>query len=145
MSKLPPMSRAQKAERTHQAILAKALRLAAHEGLEGLTIGTLAVKASLSKSGLFAHFGSKEDLQLAVVEFARQRFVEEVVSPALLAPRGLPRLLALCDGWLSHAEREVSSGACFFAGVLTEFDQRPGPVRTRLVAVMSDWMTTLEK
>jgi AcrR family transcriptional regulator len=97
----------------------------------------------MSKSGLFAHFGSMEGLQLAVVEAARDVFVETVVRPALAAPRGLPRLWALVDRWLAYAERKVFRGGCFFASVSMEFDGRPGPIRDRVAAIMREWMGAL--
>src|ERR1043166_6451608 len=109
------MSRKAQGERTRRAILETAVHIASAEGLEGLTIGRLADDLSMSKSGLFAHFGSKEDLQLATIEAARQRFVDEVVRPALAAPRGYPRLMAICRGWLDYVQREVFPGGCFFA------------------------------
>src|SRR5688572_24994207 len=104
-----------KGQRTRAGILDRAVNLASVEGLEGVTIGRLADELSMSKSGLFAHFGSKEELQLATVEAARDRFVEEVVRPALGAPRGYPRLMAICSSWLDYVRREVFAGGCFFA------------------------------
>ena len=117
--------------------------LASTHGLDGLSVGLLASKLRMSKSGLFAHFGSMEGLQLAVVESARQVFVETVVRPALAAPRGLPRLWALIDCWLAYAERKVFRGGCFFASVSIEYDSRPGPIRDRIAAVMREWMHAL--
>jgi AcrR family transcriptional regulator len=130
-------------ERRRQAILAVAVDLASTHGLEGLSVGLLASRLRMSKSGLFAHFGSMEGLQLAVTEAARDVFVEAVVRPALTAPRGLPRLWALVDRWLAYAERKVFRGGCFFAQVSMEFDGRPGPIRDRIAAIMREWMTTL--
>jgi AcrR family transcriptional regulator len=130
-------------ERRRQAILAVAVDLASTHGLEGLSVGLLASRLRMSKSGLFAHFGSMEGLQLAVIEAARAVFVEAVVRPALAAPRGLPRLWALVDHWLAYAERKVFRGGCFFAQVSMEFDGRPGPIRDRVAAIMREWMTTL--
>ncbi|HEX8188504.1 MAG TPA: helix-turn-helix domain-containing protein, partial [Pyrinomonadaceae bacterium] len=123
-------------ERTRQAILEAAVDIASEEGLEGLTIGRLAAELSMSKSGLFAHFGSKEELQLATVEAARDVFVREVVRPAFGAPRGLARLWQLCDVWLGYVRREVFRGGCFFAAAAAEFDGRPGAVRDRVAAIM---------
>jgi AcrR family transcriptional regulator len=134
-----------KGERTRHSILERAVDLAALEGLEGLTIGRLADDLEMSKSGLFAHFGSKEDLQLATVEAARLRFVEEVFRPALQAERGYPRLLALCRAWLSYLGRGVFPGGCFFAAASFEFDGRPGPVRDAISKAMDDWIEALEK
>jgi AcrR family transcriptional regulator len=134
-----------KGERTRAGILERAVDLASLEGLEGLTIGRLADDLSMSKSGLFAHFGSKEDLQLSTIEAARERFVEEVVRPALKAPRGYPRLLALCHAWLGYVKREVFPGGCFFAAASFEFDGRPGTVRDAIARAMDAWLETLEK
>ena len=134
-----------KGERTRAGILGRAVDLASLEGLEGLTIGRLAVDLGMSKSGLFAHFGSKEDLQLAAIEAARERFVEEVFRPALKEPRGYPRLMAICRGWLRYVQREVFPGGCFFAAASFEFDGRPGVVRDAIAHAMDAWMETLEK
>lgn len=130
---------------TRQSILERAVDLASIEGLEGLTIGRLAEELGMSKSGLFAHFGSKEDLQLAAIEAAGERFVNSVFFPALDHPRGLPRLQALCRGWLSYVERGVFPGGCFFAAASFEFDGRPGPVREAIRKAMNDWVGSLEK
>ena len=134
-----------KGERTRQSILDRAVDLASVDGLEGLTIGRLAEDLEMSKSGLFAHFGSKEDLQLATIEAARQRFVEEVLRPALSAARGYPRLLAICKSWLSYVGRGVFPGGCFFAAASFEFDGRPGPVRDAIAGAMNLWLEALEK
>jgi len=134
-----------KGERTRQSILERAVDLASLEGLEGLTIGRLADGLSMSKSGLFAHFGSKEELQLATIEAAQERFVEEVVKPALTTARGYPRLMAICRGWLAYVQRQVFPGGCFFAAASFEFDGRPGPVRDAIARAMDAWMATLEK
>jgi AcrR family transcriptional regulator len=139
------MSAAPKGERTRQSILERAVNLASTEGLEGLTIGGLAEKLGMSKSGLFAHFGSKEELQLATIEAASQRYIREVFSQALLEPRGYPRLLAICNGWLSYMRRGVFPGGCFFAAASFEFDSRPGPVRDHVRRLMDDWIGALEK
>ncbi|HJU53448.1 MAG TPA: TetR/AcrR family transcriptional regulator [Pyrinomonadaceae bacterium] len=130
-------------ERTRQAILEAAVHLASAEGLEGLTIGRLANELSMSKSGLFAHFGSKEELQLATVESARGVFIREVIRPAFEAERGLPRLWKLCDTWLGHVQGGVFRGGCFFAAAAAEFDSRPGPVRDRIAAIMKEWLKAL--
>jgi AcrR family transcriptional regulator len=139
----PDDLRRARGERRRQAILSVAVDLASTHGLEGLSVGLLASKLRMSKSGLFAHFGSMEGLQLAVVEAARDVFVETVVRPALAAPRGLPRLWALADGWLAYAERKVFRGGCFFASASMEFDSRPGPIRDRIAAVMREWISAL--
>ena len=137
--------RAAQGERTRQAILEVAVHVASAEGLEGLTIGRLASKLAMSKSGLFAHFGSKEELQLAVVEAARSIFIREVVRPALEVEQGLSRLWKLCDIWLDYVQREVFQGGCFFAAAAAEFDSRPGVVRDRIAAIMKEWLDGLER
>ncbi|MBV9493299.1 MAG: TetR/AcrR family transcriptional regulator [Acidobacteria bacterium] len=134
-----------KGDRTRQAILERAVDLASLEGLAGLTIGRLAEDLGMSKSGLFAHFGSKEDLQLATIEVAGQRFLDETLKPALQAERGFPRLLAICRAWLDYCRRDVFEGGCFFAAASFEFDGRPGPVRDAIATAMNDWMTFIEK
>ena len=134
-----------KGERTRQSILERAVDLASLEGLEGLTIGRLADELGMSKSGLFAHFGSKEDLQIAAIETAAKRFIDEIYSPALGEPRGYPRLVAICRSWLSYLRRGVFPGGCFFAAASFEFDGRPGPVRDTVRRLMDDWIGALEK
>jgi len=118
-----------KGQRTRASILQRAVDLASLEGLEGLTIGRLAEELKMSKSGLFAHFGSKEELQLAAIDAAGQRFIDVVVKPAIEAPRGYPRLVAICNSWLDYVRRRVFPGGCFFAAASFEFDGRPGIVR----------------
>jgi AcrR family transcriptional regulator len=137
--------RAAQGERTRNAILKVAVHVASAEGLEGLTIGQLASKLAMSKSGLFAHFGSKEELQLATIEAARGIFIREVVQPALEAAQGLSRLWNLCDIWLDYVQREVFRGGCFFAAAAAEFDSRPGPVRDRIAEIMKEWLEGLER
>ena len=134
-----------KGQRTRAGILDRAVDLASLEGLEGLTIGRLADDLSMSKSGLFAHFGSKEELQLATIQSAQSRFVDEVVRPALASPRGYPRLMAICRAWLAYVQREVFPGGCFFAAASFEFDGRPGAVRDAIALAMDAWLETLEK
>lgn len=132
--------------RTRQAILATAADVASVDGLDGLSIGRLAAEMSMSKSGLFAHFGSKQDLQLATIEEARQRYVREVIAPALAADPGICRLHALCESFLSYLERGVFPGGCFFASAMAEFDAKgPGPVRDRIAECQAQWMDTLER
>ena len=138
-------ARRARGERTRQAILEVAVDVASAEGLEGLTIGRLASALSMSKSGLFAHFGSKEELQLATVEAAREIFIREVVRPAFEAERGLRRLWNLCDVWLGYVEGEVFRGGCFFAAAAAEFDSRPGPVRDRVAGIMREWLAMLRR
>ena len=134
-----------KGERTRQSILERAVDLASLEGLGGLTIGRLADELDMSKSGLFAHFGSKEDLQLATIEAASQRYIREVFSIAIREPRGYPRLVAICRSWLSYLRRGVFPGGCFFAAASFEYDGRPGPVRDLIRRLMDDWIGALEK
>jgi AcrR family transcriptional regulator len=132
-----------KGERTRDSILRTAVDLASLEGLEGLTIGRLANELKMSKSGLFAHFGSKQDLQLATVEMAREIFEDWVVRPALARPPGMPRLWELLERWLSHVEGKIFAGGCFFTPASFEFDSRPGRVRTAIVNAMQQWLSTL--
>jgi AcrR family transcriptional regulator len=133
-----------KGERTKQAILDVAARLATEEGLEPLSIGRLADATDMSKSGLFAHFGSKEELQLATVDHAAAIFVAEVIEPARAAPQGLPRVWALCDRMIGYAERQVFPGGCFFASASFEFNRRPGRVRDRVQEMIRSWLSYLE-
>lgn len=138
-----PPSRRPRGLKTRRAILRKAVNIASLEGLQGLTIGKLASTLRISKSGLFAHFGSKEDLQCAVVDEARDIFVEKVIRPAAQL-RGLPLLRALCENWLSYGEQKTFPGGCFFSAASLEFDDRPGPVRERIVGLMKKWLGNLE-
>jgi AcrR family transcriptional regulator len=126
-------------DQTRDAILEKALEVASTVGLEGLTIGTLSERLELSKSGLFAHFGSKEALQLRTLDHAAQRFTEAVVRPALSAPRGEPRLRELFDRTLRWPTVVPQPGGCIFLSSAAEFDDRPGPVRDRLRAIRQEW------
>ncbi len=137
--------RKERGERTREAILARAAELASEEGLDGLTIGRLATDLRISKSGLFAHFGSKEDLQLAVIRAAREVFMAHVVTPALVRPRGTERLTALCENSLTYSENRVFPGGCFFFGAAAEFDARPGRVRDALAAAIGEWLDLLER
>lgn len=141
------MAKGRKAQgaRTRQAILEAAVDVASAEGLEGLTIGRLASKLQMSKSGLFAHFGSKEELQLATIEAARSIFVHEVIRPAFEAAHGMPRLWKLCDVWLGYVQGGVFRGGCFFAAAAAEFDSRPGTVRDRIAEIMKEWLNILRR
>jgi AcrR family transcriptional regulator len=130
-----------KGEMTRQAIVDRATRVASRVGLGGLTIGSLAADTGLSKSGLFAHFNSKESLQLQVLEHARSRFVDLVVRPALKAPRGEPRVRALFDRWLAWCGD--LPGGCVFVAAASELDDQPGPVRDQLAANQRDWLETV--
>jgi AcrR family transcriptional regulator len=126
-------------ERSRRAILDGAARLATVEGSDGLSIGGLAKAIGMSKSGLYAHFGSKEELQLATITAAEEVFDADVIAPAMQSDDGLPRVEALCERFLSHVERGVFPGGCFFASVAAELDTRPGPVRDRIVTFQSEW------
>lgn len=143
MSSAVSKGRKAQGERTRRAILETAVHIASAEGLEGLTIGRLAQQLSMSKSGLFAHFGSKEDLQVATVEAARAIFISEVIKPAFESAQGLLRLWKLCDVWLAYVQSGVFRGGCFFAAAAAEFDSRPGPVRDRIAEIMKEWLSTL--
>jgi AcrR family transcriptional regulator len=134
-----------KGERTRVAILDESARLATMDGLEGLSIGQLARATGMSKSGLYAHFGSKLDLQLATIEAARETFVAEVLRPALRAPAGIERLLAACEEYLSHIERRVFPGGCFFSAAAVDVGTRPGPVHDAIVAQRVEWLALLER
>jgi len=130
-------------ERSRNAILREAAQLATVEGIAGLSISRLADAVGMSKSGLFAHFGSKEELQLATIETASAIFTEDVVEPALGAPTGLERLRMLSDRFLAHVEGRVFPGGCFFASVAAELDTHPGPVRDRAIRLTDEWFRQL--
>jgi AcrR family transcriptional regulator len=127
---------------TRQAVLDEAARAASRVGLGGLTIGSLATATQLSKSGLFAHFQSKESLQLQLLAHTRARFVEQVVRPALAAPRGEPRVRELFRRWLAW-DTDGLPGGCLFIAASAEFDARPGPVRDRLAQDQRDWLDAM--
>lgn len=129
---------------TRASILARAVDLASVEGLGGLTIGRLADSTSLSKSGLFAYFGSKEELQLAVVEAAGEIFEREVVQASVGFSPGLDRLVHLAGRWLSYMESVPLRGGCFFAAASLEVDDRPGRVRDRVAGLTLGWQDLLE-
>lgn len=132
-----------KGEATKDAILEAALSMATQTGLEGLTLGSLAKEVRLSKSGLFAHFQSKEQLQLDVLETAVARFIETVIAPALREPRGEPRVRALFERWLTWEGAPFLPGGCPFIALANELDDKPGPVRDRLVGCQRDWLQSL--
>jgi AcrR family transcriptional regulator len=144
-SRRRPLQRVPRGEQTRQEILQTAVDLASAEGLEGVTIGRLARELDLSKSGLFAHFGSKEELQLATVDAARARFVAEIVEPCAHTVRGLERLRAMLENWLSYVERSVFRGGCFFFAASAEMDDRPGPVRDLVAELTRAWLDALEE
>lgn len=132
-----------KGEDTRQAILAQALSLASEVGLAGVSIGMLAERVKMSKSGLFAHFSSKDNLEVAILDEAARRFVDLVVVPALREKRGEPRVRALFDRWLLWDDQDFMPGGCIFVAAAVELDDRPGPARDRLVATQKDWLGTL--
>ena len=132
------------ATNTRRAILNVAMDIASAEGLEGLSIGRLAIELGMSKTGIFAHFGSKEELQLATVDAAKEVFLQEVVQPALTGPRGVARLNAMLNSWLAYVERIVFRGGCFFAAASAEFDSRPGRVRDQIAALTKSWLRAIE-
>jgi AcrR family transcriptional regulator len=131
-------------ERTRQTILQTAVSLATVDGLNGLSIGNLAAHIGMSKSGLYAHFDSKEELQLATIEHAVEIFDRDVVKPAMAVGDPLERVVALCDRFLDYLARRVFPGGCFFAAAAAEFDTHPGPVKDRIVEIHRAWMTMLE-
>jgi AcrR family transcriptional regulator len=136
-------TRLPKGARTRAAILDRAVDVASVEGLEGLTIGRLAAEVRMSKSGLFAHFGSKQELQLATVAAAAERFRGKVIAPALELPDGAPRLRAMAERYLDQLQDY--SGGCFFAATSVEYDDRPGPVRDAIAASLDAWLRELER
>ena len=131
-------------ERSYRAIVDAAARLATLEGLEGISISRVANEIGMSKSGLFAHFDSKQDLQLAAIAAAEEIYAAEVVEPAMELPEGLERLELLCERYLSYVKRGVFPGGCFFAATAAEWDSRRGPVRDRVRAVLAGWTELLE-
>lgn len=136
--------RIERGDHTRRAILDHAAAIASVDGLEGLSIGRLASDLNVSKSGVFAHFGAKEELQLATVRWAREVFIAEVISPALRTPAGLRRLWRLYDNWLDYARRRVFPGGCFFASAIAEFDARPGRVRDAVAESVREWRDLME-
>lgn len=132
-----------KGEATREAILDHALSMATRTGLEGITMGNLAKEVRMSKSGLFAHFQSKEQLQMDVLETAVARFIETVIAPALREPRGEPRVRTLFEHWLAWENASFLPGGCPFVAMATELDDKPGPIRDRLVGYQRDWLLAL--
>ena len=131
-------------ERTRAAILRAAASLATVDGLEGLSIGNLAAAIGMSKSGLYAHFGSKQELQLATVQEAGRIFAGEVVQPALAAPAGLAQLVAVCEAFFEHLQRRTFPGGCFFAGAALEMGTRPGPVKEAVAGFQSGFVELIK-
>jgi len=134
----------QKGQQTKQAIIEAALGLATHIGLEGLSIGALADVTGMSKSGVFAHFGSRDELQISVVREYYARFEAQVFQPAMMQPRGLPRVRALFEHWMRFTSAELDSGCIFISGAV-EFDDRPGPVRDALASSVNTWLTAMRR
>ena len=139
----PPLSSA-KGQMTRAAILDAALELASQKGLEGLSIGMVADRMHMSKSGVFAHFGSREELQICVIREYHRRFRAEVFEPALKQPRGLPRLRRMFESWVARVSLEREQGCIYISGAV-EFDDRPGAVRDALEAMVRDWQSALER
>ena len=144
MSTEPTRRTLSKGQQTKATLVDAALGLATQIGLEGLSIGAVAEVTQMSKSGVFAHFGSREELQIAVVREYHRRFKEEVFAPALQAERGLPRLAALFDRWVHRTSIEIDSGCIYISGAV-EFDDRPGPVRDALIESMHAWLGALQR
>jgi AcrR family transcriptional regulator len=138
-------SRRLKGQSSRTTILLTAAKLATTKGLAGLSIGDLAASVGMSKSGLYAHFKSKEELELATIEMAAVIFDGEVLQPAMNAQAGTARLKALVSSFLSHLERKVFPGGCFFSSVVAELDTRPGPARDRVVEVLGNWLGLLKQ
>lgn len=137
--------RIRRGDRTRRAVLARAVDVASVDGLDGLSIGRLAQELSISKSGLIAHFGTKEHLQLAAIRAARAIFASTVVEPALRSPPGLGRLRSLLDGWLTYSSDRRFPGGCFFARAAHEYAARPGAVRDALAAVDEEWLGLIRR
>jgi AcrR family transcriptional regulator len=134
-----------KGEQTRERILDAAQAIASREGLEGLTIGSIAERLKMSKSGVFAHFGSREDLQIAVIDDYARKFLDAVFFPALTLPRGLPRLQAMLENWLDRIQFVEIPNGCVFVSGAVEFDDKEGPVRDRMVAVNRAWQGEMRK
>ncbi len=133
-----------KGQQTKAAIVDAALGLATQIGLEGLSIGALAEVMHMSKSGVFAHFGSRDELQMSVIREYHTRFEHEVFFPALKAPRGLPRVRQLFDNWMQRTSVEIDSGCIYISGAV-EFDDRPGPVRDALASSVQVWLDAVRR
>jgi AcrR family transcriptional regulator len=133
-----------KGEQTRASILDAALDMASRDGLEGLTIGSLAERMGMSKSGVFAHFGSREDLQIDVLKLYHHQFEQEVFFPSMREPRGLPRLQSLFRRWVERVSREIASGCIYISGAV-EYDDRPGPIRDHLAGMVQTWQRSLQR
>ncbi|MEU9299976.1 TetR/AcrR family transcriptional regulator [Streptomyces sp. NPDC048269] len=137
--------RVERGNQTRRTVLDRTMGIASVDGLDGLSLGKIAADLGLSKSGVFALFGSKEDLQLATVRAAVDVFVDEVVRPMREDPAGLAKAWRVCELWLDYSGRRVFPGGCFFYGVSAEFDARPGPVRDEIAKARSDWTRYIER
>ncbi|MET9958615.1 TetR/AcrR family transcriptional regulator [Streptomyces sp. NPDC006326] len=137
--------RVERGNQTRRTVLAHTMDIASTDGLEGLSLGKIATDLGLSKSGVFALFGSKEDLQLATVRAAVAVFVEQVVTPVGDEPDGLGKVWRLCERWIDYSGRRVFAGGCFFYAASAEFDSRPGPVRDEIAKARSDWTRYMER
>lgn len=137
--------RVERGNQTRRLILGRTVHIASVEGLEGLSLGRIATELKLSKSGVFALFGSKEELQLATVRAAVAMYVERVITPVRDLPSGPGRVWALCENWLGYSRERVFAGGCFFYGVAAEFDARGGPVREAIAKARHDWVTYVER
>jgi AcrR family transcriptional regulator len=146
MREAPTDRRLLRGMRTREAILIHAARVGSAEGMAAVSLQRLASDLGISKSGLFAHFGSKDELHMATIEAAAEIFTEQVIRPALAAPRGAGRVWALCSSWLSYVERRVFPGGCFFWAVAEEYDsRRPGPIRDSVMQKKNYWSYSLER
>ena len=143
MNLFPPGPATAKGASTRGMLLERACGMAAQVGLEGVTIGELAQAANMSKSGVFAHFGSREDLVRQTLDWAASQFTEQVMQPALRAPRGLPRLRAIVEAWIDWIQAHPDG--CVFLGAALEYDGRPGPMRDHVAALMERWRLALER
>ena len=139
MAVRPIDGRVERGNQTRRLVLRRTMEIASLEGLEALSLGRLATELKLSKSGVFALFGSKEELQLATVRAASKVYFDHVVQPALAAPPGLPRMWALCEAWIAYSSERTFPGGCFFHKVITEFNSRPGPVRDSIRVAHESW------
>ncbi|WP_327412527.1 TetR/AcrR family transcriptional regulator [Streptomyces sp. NBC_01233] len=137
--------RVERGNQTRRTVLERTMNVASVDGLEGLSLRKIAADLGLSKSGVFALFGSKEDLQLATLRAAVDVFVDQVVRPVRAEPAGLAKVWRMCKGWLDYSGRRVFPGGCFFYSVSAEFDARPGPVRDEIAKVRSDWTRYVER
>lgn len=137
--------RVERGNRTRQSVLRRTVEIASVEGLEALTVGRIAAELELSKSGVFALFGSKQELQLATVREAARIFTERVLRPAGEAPAGVGRVWRLCELWLEYSRSRVFPGGCFFYGVMAEFDARTGPLHDAAVRAQRDWSARMER